>query len=215
MTRDTNFLGVRVEGAVPEEKTILTPEGPAFMYARHLALEGPFDTDYVEEPLGLSFGWKINLSGKKIFTTVRAKVFQKQDPGLSGPPLWKKTFYAQRNRWMCLWVFYETSYLVRIAPWVLLDVLMRLGSGLLTSPSEFLGTLSAILWMVFHLGLLGTKRRSIQEKRKGSEEVIGLMTGRIVGDHFRGARWINGLSLLYCRCTGLRVRENRVEKPLE
>ncbi len=78
MTRDTNFLGLSVEGAVLEEKTVLTPGGPAFMYARHLALEGPFDTDFKEEPLGLSLGWKMNLSGKKLFTTAKAKVFQKK-----------------------------------------------------------------------------------------------------------------------------------------
>jgi GT2 family glycosyltransferase len=216
MTRDTNFLGKRVEGVVLEEKTILVPEGPAFMYARHLALEGPFDTDYVEEPLGLAFGWKINLAGKKVFTTVKAKVFQKENPGSLGIPLWKRTFYAQRNRWMCLCVFYEFSYLLRIAPWFLLDVLLRLGRGLLTSPSEFLGTLSAVLWMFFHTGLLGVKRRLAQEKRKGKdEEIVALMTGRVVGDHIRGARWLNGLSLFYCRFTGLRVRENRAVKPLE
>jgi hypothetical protein len=90
---------------------------------------------------------------------------------------------------------------------------MRLGRGLLTSPSEFLGTLSAVFWIVFHTGLLGTKRRSIQEKRKASDEnITTLMTGRVVGDHVRGARWLNGLSLAYCRWVGLKVRENGQEK---
>ncbi len=117
---------------------------------------------------------------------------------------------------MCLCVFYEASNLLLIAPWLLLDVLFRSIEGLFTSPSRFLGIFSAVVWMLFHLGLLGAKRRTAQEKRKVTDEnVTALMTGRVVGEHVRGASLLNGLSLAYCRWVGLRVRENSSRRAAE
>jgi len=205
---EVNFLGSTVESDSGNEKFIFSPESSAFIYSRHLNLEGPFDPDYGKGEEGVYFGWRTRLSGKQVVVDTNAKVFQKEGSVYDLAPPWKKIYLQNRNRWMNLLIFYSDSRLILIFPWVVMDFGVRFLKGLTTSLSGLLGVLCAVVWIFFHLFPIYAKRKSIQGKRKISDdEITKYMTGKIVDDRSALAPFLNSLSLAYCGWVGLKVRE--------
>jgi hypothetical protein len=207
--REVNFLGSAIECNSGNEKNSFSPTGSAFLYPRHLNLEGPFDPDYQMGEENTYFGWRTRLFGKQVVVGTDAKVFQKDSSGYNFIPLWKRAYFENRNRWMNLLIFYDRSHLILIFPCVVMNFLIKFLKGLTTSLSGLLGVLSAAAWIFFHLFQIYAKRKSIQEKRKVSDDAITrLMTGKIIYDRATLAPFLNGLSLAYCGWVGLKVKEN-------
>ena len=206
---EINFIGCRIECISGNERTCFSPEGSAFICARYLNLDGPFDPDFRMGQDDIYLGWKTRMSGKQVLVAMDAKVFQKENPNLTLYPQWKRIYFENRNRWMSLLIFYEGRNLVRVFPWVVLDMVFRLLTGLATSLSGLMGTLLAVGWIFFNPVRIFSKRKLIQEKREISDdEITPFMTGKIMSEKSRMADMVNGLSLAYCRWCGLRVMEN-------
>ncbi len=203
-----NILGSQVEGFSEDERTVFYPEGYAFIYPRFLALEGPFDPDYFIYQEDLYFGWKLQLAGKQVRVCPEAKVFHETGGTASRLPGWKVVYFRNRNRWLNLFLFYGTGNLLRVFPWIVLDAAAQLVKGLTAGFNQFFGVLFAALWILTHPIAIHRKRKVIQQKRKISDgRIISRLSGRVVDDEGAGSRFLNLISLSYCRFVGLEVIE--------
>ncbi len=203
-----NFMGLPIEGFWAEPQETFYPESGGLIYPRFLAPDGPFDSDYSQFQEDVYLGWKFRLGRHQAGKSLEAKIFRKSDEELPESPGWKPFFYQTRNRWLNLLLFYESSTLVKIAPWILTEALIRLLISLGIGFDSFWGNLSALFWVCFHPSLILKKRGEIQAKRRaGDGEILKYISGRVVPDRVLFSRVLNFFSLLYCRITGLRVLE--------
>ncbi len=204
-----NFLGNWVEGHLAEANEVFYPEGCAFLYARFLAAEGPFDPDYFIYQEDFYFGWRLRLEGKGVARSRNAKVFHDEGGTMSRSADWKVVYYKTRNRWLNLFLFYSAANLLKVLPWIALEAFWRLAKGLFTGFDLFAGTLLAILWILTHPGSVLRKRLEAQGRRKLSDEQVLLFSGRVARDGGFLSRSLNFISLLYCAVVGLPVMESR------
>jgi GT2 family glycosyltransferase len=207
-----NFLGRPMEVFFENSKTIFYPEGSSFIYARFLATQGPFDSDYFIYEEDVYFGWKLRLLNWQVKKSATAKVFHEEGGTMSLFPEWKGFYYRSRNRWLNLFLFYEMSNLIKVLPWIGMDILACFIRSLVTGFSLFLGNFLALVWILTHLGTIWRKRREIQEKRKVSDrEILKCLSGRMAKDKGVFSRFLNFFSLAYCGVVGLGVAESREE----
>lgn len=203
-----NLLGEPVEGFFSDPREVFFPEKGAILYPRFLAPEGPFDSDYFSGLEDLYLGWKLRLERVRVARSKEAKVFLRKAEKNPDLPEWKAVFLQTRNRWLSLFLFYETANLVKIMPWIFAEALLRLLGSLGKGFSAFWGTLCAVGWVCLHPFLILQKRRAIQQKRKVRDgEILKYLSGRLVKDGRRASAWLNLLSLAYCRLTGIPVLE--------
>ena len=203
-----NLLGKPVEGFFTDPREVFFPERGAVLYPRFLAPEGPFDSDYFSGLEDLYLGWKLRLEKVRVARSKEAKVFLRKVEKNQDVPEWKAVFLQTRNRWLSLFLFYETANLAKIMPWIFAEALLSLLGSLGKGFSAFWGTLCAVGWVVLHPVLILQKRRVIQQKRKVRDgEVLRYLSGRLVKDGKGASAWLNLLSLSYCRLTGIPVLE--------
>jgi GT2 family glycosyltransferase len=203
-----NLLGNPVEGYFEDPQTVFYPEGCALMYARFLAPEGPFDPDYFIYQEDVYLGWRFRLQNRQVRKAPDAKVFHEPGGTMSKFQGWKTVYYQTRNRWMNLFLFYETGNLIKIFPWIAAEALGRMAKSLGSGFNFFLGNLFAVVWILTHPLAIYHKRRALQEKRKARDRVVlRLLSGRVSRDKGLFSRWLNFLSLAYCLVVGLEVLE--------
>ncbi len=207
-----NILGEKVEGFLEDPQELFYPEGAAFVYARFLAPDGPFDPDYFIFQEDMYLGWKLRLAGRKTQKSLDAKVFHEEGGTVSLLPGWKVVYYQIRNRWLNLFFFYDAGNFLKVLPWLILEAFGRLVQGLGSGFDRFFGTLMAGVWILFHFGTIYGKRMDIQKKRKVSDrEILRVVSGRVIRDGKWMSRVLNLVSLAYCRFVGLEVIEFRVD----
>jgi hypothetical protein len=109
---------------------------------------------------------------------------------------------------MNLFLFYEAGNLLKVLPWIVLDAAARLVKSLVVGFNPFFGVLFSVLWIVTHPLAIYRKRKAIQRTRKRSDDrIVPCLSGRVVDDKGAGSRFLNLISLSYCRFVGLDVIE--------
>ncbi len=211
--RTLNILGNPVEGFFEDPQTVFYPEGCALMVPRFLIADDPLDSDYFIYQEDVYLGWKFRLAGRQVRKSSTAKVFHEPGGTMSRFHGWKTIYYQTRNRWLNLFLFYDTANLLKILPWIAGEALARMVKSLGTGFDAFLGILFAILWIAAHPAAIYRKRKILQEKRKVKDnEVLKFMSGRVAEDGGAAARVLNFLSLTYCLVMGMEVMEFPAEK---
>lgn len=207
-SKTLNFLGTPVPGFFPDSRELFCPGPGTVLFPRFLAPDGPFDADYFFCREDAYLGWKFRLLGQATAKSAEARVFQKGEDLNPDFPEWKGVFYATRNRWLSLLLFYERGNLLKVLPWLFLEGVVRFVMSLGIGFGSFWGNFCAVVWIVFHPRLIRQKRRALQEKRKAADRVIlRRLSGRVVPDGRLAARFLNFLSLAYCGLVGLEVLE--------
>jgi len=204
--RTLNIVGNPVEGFGTDPQEAFCPGQGTVFFPRFLAPEGPFDADYFFCREDAYLGWKFHLSGHGTGQSLETKVFLKEED--ADYPDWKTVYFSSRNRWLNLFLFYESGNLLKIIPFVLMEGVLRLGRSLGVGFSAFWGTLCAMVWIAGHPRLIARKRQAVQEKRKVPDrDILRYLSGRVVRDGGILSRALNLVSLAYCRLVGLEVLE--------
>ena len=113
---------------------------------------------------------------------------------------------------MSLLIFYDGGHLARVLPLIILDILFCFMKAFTTSLIGWMVILIALGWIFFNPGQIYLKRKMVQQKRKVSDdEITRFMSGKIINERSKVAVLLNGLSLAYCRLSGLMVMENKPE----
>jgi len=73
---------------------------------------------------------------------------------------------------------------------------------------SLIGILQAHLWLLLHLPWILAKRQSVRrEFRRNEREIIALMSGRMTNGESTVGRFVDRVSVAYCRIVGLRTIE--------
>ena len=205
-----NIIGKPVEGFFQNSREVFYPKGNSLVFARHLSPEGPFDPDYYSYQEDVYLGWKLRQMGIASRRTLSAKIYSGDVTLLSDLPDWKWHYFQNRNRWLNLFLFYETKNLLKILPWLFIDALGQWVSSLFVGLDPFLGISGAVAWFFMHPVVIYKKRRIVQSKRKLSDqEILRCISGRIAEDHGILSRVLNFLSLGYCAVVNLDILESQ------
>ncbi len=193
-----------------------TPSGVCLLF--HRGEDIPFPAEYFAYYEDVYFGWRLQLRGLKAERVLEAVVYH--EGSLTGrfEPELRNTlaFHADKNRLANLIIFFAIPTLIRILPLLLLDEAKKLTlvfTALLTGSDGILKLRNHIrvrMWLLRHANWIRSRRRQIQaERRVRDREILQLMSGRITMVHTLGGRFLNFVSLTYCRITGLCTVEFR------
>jgi hypothetical protein len=203
-----NLLGHPIPGAFDRSTTVFHPSGRAFLYDPRRMPGPPFDPDLFLFHEDVHFGWRCRLQGWSVYQDPEAKVFHSGEAGGRRLPDRRAHYLQERNRYVNLLTCYGAWTLLRLAPWMVLDMAVNLLWALVTARRSFLGTLGAYLWIPLHAAALLRKRARLQrERRAGDGRILPFLSGKMLDGDNRLVGFLNDVSLLYCQLTGLNVLE--------
>jgi len=120
----------------------------------------------------------------------------------------RMVFYQERNRLLNFAVFFSFGFRARIAPYVVVSAIGRFATHLPTRPASAWHMARGHLWLLANGREIARMRATVREEQTVAEaEVVRFMSGKIVNGDGATGRFLNLLSLIYCRLAGIRVYE--------
>ncbi|MQL52260.1 glycosyltransferase [Desulfofundulus thermobenzoicus] len=201
-----NFLGYNIMRVFDEPWKTFFASGCALMYRREAVGEAPFDEDYFLYAEDLYLSWRMWLKGYEVIQVPEAVVYHKGSATAKKHP--DTLYYQMRNRLLNCLLFYEGRTLLKIVPYLIFYLTAEALLCLRANPKGLVRLLEAYLYPMRHWRAMLTKRRAVQAERVvGDEDILAMMSCKLVNGSGFLARWLNGLSRLYCRFIGLRTVE--------
>jgi hypothetical protein len=119
-------------------------------------------------------------------------------------PLALVTFFQERNRMLNCLLFYEMKTLLVLLPYFLFEGFVKLILSVFARRKSLPGIVRSYVWLIWHLRWIRNMRSRHQNTRKvGDEDIMKLMSSKVVDSDALPARLLNGLSRLYARAVGL------------
>ena len=182
------------------------PATPPFL-AEHFA--------YYED---VFLGWRLRLQALGSERVPTATIYHEGSlTGKTNPTLRPQlAFHAEKNRLLNMLLLYSANSIFRLLPLVILDEVKKVAvfaldvlRGRFGKAGEYARTnLRARWWILRNLFWLSNQRKQIQSRRRArDEQIFPLMSARLTMDHTTSGRWLNRVSLAYCRAIGIRTVE--------
>lgn len=194
---------------------IFQANGCSLIIKKDLAdlLGGLFPEEYFAYSEDTYLCMKVKFRGLKILHTSRSVV--KHFGGGSGKD--KKPshlfFYQERNRLLNFLIFFDAGFLIKYIPYLVFNFFMKLVLSLFSKRYSFTGVIKVYLWLIANPKWISEKKAELKSLKKADNDyVLGYISGKLFNGNNIFENIINGLSILYCRITGLRVLENNNTK---
>ncbi len=202
-----NFLGYNIM-RIFENPTDIFYAGGASLIFRKSVLGLPFDDDYFVYGEDVYLGLRARFMGYDVKHTNESRL----DHFGSGTAKHQKsgflTFYQERNRLLNILLFFSAPTIVKTIPYVIGNLFGKCLLSLLPTKYSFTGIIRAHWWIAAHGRTVMEKRRKIRAQHRVEEkQVIAMMTAKLTNGETITGRWINALSIAYCKIAGLPVRE--------
>jgi hypothetical protein len=201
-----NFLGHNIMRAYHVPEHIFYCTGASLAFKKDLLRE-PFDGDYFAYSEDVYLSLRARFMGYGVAHVGSSVVDHLGGATAGRTPAVRVTMLQERNRLLNLLVFFSPWTLVRISPYLLLNIAAK-AAGALAGRYSPSGILQAYAWLLSHPRVIARKRESVRKDRRvGDEEVVGWMTGRLTNAETTLQRFVDWISLAYCRAVGLRTLE--------
>ncbi len=201
-----NFLGHNVMLAFHVPEHIFYCNGASLAFKRELLGE-PFDPDFFAYAEDLYLGFRARFAGFHAVHAGQSVVDHLGGATSRTTSPARIAMLQERNRLLNLLLFFSPWTLVRIAPYILLNAVLKVAGGL-AGRFSLRGVLAAYGWFFAHIGSIPGKRAALRaERRAGDAEVISWMSGRLTNGETPLLRFADRLSLGYCRLVRLRTLE--------
>ena len=178
----------------------------------------PFLAEYFAYLEDVFLRWRLRLLSPGSERVPSATIYHDRSlAGRADPDLRSQVApHAERNRLTNMSLLNSAESLFRILRLIILDetkkVLMFLADLL---RGRFRRAISyatlnvrARWWILRRFAWISARRREIQSRRSASDaSIFPLMSGRLAMDDSRSGRWLNRLSMSYCRLAGIRTVE--------
>jgi len=181
--------------------------GASLIYKKEI-LGIPFDEDY------FAYSEDVYLSMRARFLGYKVKHANLSELRHFGGGTFKKeknlrvTYFQERNRLLTFFLFFSGLTLLKISPYFMFNLLLKLGSSLLLNKYSFAGVVKAYLFFLTSFPVIKKKRNFLRsEFRVPEKDVIRWMTCKVFNEETRHARVINNISKLYCRIVRLKTIE--------
>jgi GT2 family glycosyltransferase len=196
-----SFMMYNIMNVFPDINDEFYPNGCSLIF-RKSETGIPFDSDYFYYSEDLYLGLKARFMGMKIRFVKDSVVHHFGSGSNSGKAL--RIFYQERNRLLNLYTFFSLWFIIRVHPFVKLNVFVKILYSVFSSKYSFTGLLKAYFWICFHIPSILRKRKAVKSFKKIHErEVIKFMSSKIIN----GDGIINKISYLYSRVVGLKPAE--------
>jgi GT2 family glycosyltransferase len=182
--------------------------GGASLIFRKDVLGLPFDDEYFAYVEDLYLGLRARFMGLRIVHTNASRV---RHLGSATSKRQRRAFVAylqERNRVITALLFFDIWTLLRAAPFFLMSVFTKLLLSMGSGGQSLIAFAKAYWWILSHPGWIAQKRRALRTERRVSDrEVLSWMTCKLTNGESIPGRMVNGISRIYCMCTGLRTIE--------
>jgi GT2 family glycosyltransferase len=186
-----------------------TASGVCLLLVRD-AVGVPFLAPYFAYFEDVYLGWRMRLEGLAFERVTTATIYHEGSLTSASQPQLKPlmAFHAEKNRLVTLLLLYRASSLCRLAPLLLVDEIKKaviavglLGRGHGGAFTAYVRTNAAARWWVLrHWRWITAERARLQGRRRVTDGALfRSMSGRLSGGDGPGDRWLNRLSLAYCR----------------
>jgi GT2 family glycosyltransferase len=195
MNGTVNFLGYNIMRHFTDMRNIFYAGGTALMFKKEIVGE-PFPEDYFLYHEDVYLSWRLRLRGYTVRMEPGSLVYHRGNATTKNESSVRITFYQVRNRLLNLFLMYESKTLMKLIPFLAVDMFATLGKSMVSVSKSFWGTLNAYWWLVTNLRLISIHRASLQRERKVADEsILALMSPDVV-DESRSPQLLSGLNSL-------------------
>jgi len=177
--------------------------GPSLLFKPEIA-SPPFDPDYFMYSEDIYLSWLVRLKGYKVGFAEKSYVMHLGGGWDKEPKDPKLIFHSEKNRITNLLLFYDRITLLKILPLLISEIFLKN----LIYPKRMKSRILAYLWILKNKRRIVEKRQIIQVQRKVSDEdILKLMSCKIMTEKKALAKMINKLARLYCSLVGIKTLE--------
>lgn len=205
-----SYLMYNIMNVFPDIEDEFYPNGASCIF-RKSEIGEPFDGDYFFYGEDVYLGLKARFMGMKIKFIKDSIVYHKGE-GSESPNSFK-TFCRERNRFLNLYLFFSPWFIIRLFPYITFNHTSKTLISLLSRKNSFMGTVKAYLWFYLNIPSIIKKRKELNKYKKIKEsEIIKFLSSRIFNGENTVERFVNNLSYLYSRITGIKPIEYYLKK---
>jgi hypothetical protein len=118
------------------------------------------------------------------------------------------TFYQERNRILNFLIFFNIDVLIRLIPYFLLNVFMKLTLSIISSRLSFIGMLNSYIWILTNPKIIKSLRKKIKKiKIVNDKDVLLFLSCKLFNGNNILGKIVNNISKTYCIITGLKTVE--------
>ena len=216
MNGTINLLGHNVMEVFDIDKNglgeIFQANGCSLIIKRELAdqLGGLFPDEYFVYSEDTYLCMKVKFRGLKIMHTSRSVVKHFGGGSSRNKKPSHLFFYQERNRLLNFLIFFNTGFLIRYIPYLIFNFFMKLVLSLVSKKYSFSGVIRVYIWLITNPKWISDKKAELNKLKKTDDNyVLGYISGKIFNGNNVFENIMNSLSVLYCKCTGLHVLENK------
>ncbi len=202
-----NFLGHNIMRCFENPSDIFFASGTSLIYKKNI-LGIPFDPDnfLYSEDVYLSLkarfmGFKVKHTNRSRLNHIGSATSAKQSNSLM-------TYYQERNRILNILLFFSGKTILKIFPFLLLNIIMKVLASVFSRKWALTGIIKAYIWFPLNLHTIIKKRKSLYCVQRVSEkEVISYMSGKLFNGENVFDKFINDISLAYCNLVKFKTFE--------
>jgi GT2 family glycosyltransferase len=189
---------------------IFQANGCSLIIKRGLAdkLNGLFLDEYFAYAEDTFLSFKVKFAGYRILHNSNSIVRHKGGGTSKKQKASFLYFYQERNRLLNFFLFFSKSFLVRYIPYLTFNFALKAGASVFTSKYSFTGLFKAYWWLISHYTWIKKQREALANIKNVNERaVLSYISCKLFNGDNVAEKFINFLSLLYCRLFMLNVIE--------
>jgi len=203
MNGTLNYLGYNLPQEFTDLETVFYCSAAALLIKRG-AVDVLFPGEFFLYQEDVHLSWRLRLQGKTLGMVPESRVNHRGSFSAGRVAHPRIAYFQERNRLLNCLIFYQATTLLRLVPYILFDAVAKVLMGVLGRGKPLGAVLRAYAAVVARLGWVITMRRSLQRTRTVSDqEILSLMTFRVVRGESAAGAMLNRLSRSYARMIGL------------
>ncbi len=198
-----NYLGYNIMRHFPDLSEIFFAGGASLMF-RKSVVGLPFLDEFFLYHEDVYLSWRMKLKGYSVKMAQSSVVRHRGSVTTKQQKNELVTFYQERNRILNTLLFFETTTLMVLMPYMVVDAMAKLFLSLVGGRKSFTGIVRAYLWPVVNMRWVGAERARVQgERLVPDSEILRCMSFKVIDSDRSFARILNAASHRYARITGL------------
>ncbi|MDQ3021929.1 MAG: glycosyltransferase family 2 protein [Bacteroidota bacterium] len=173
-------------------------------------LNGLFPDEYFAYSEDTFLCFKVKFAGLKILHTSKSVVYHKGGGASKNRKPSFLYFYQERNRLLNFLIFFSGSFTIKYFPYLIFNFFLKLLASLFSGKYSAIQLARAYLWLLSNHRWIQNERKNLNSLKTVSDEnVTKYLSGKILNGENIFEKFVNSISIFYCKLTGIRVMENQ------
>lgn len=173
------------------------------------SLGGLFLSEYFAYAEDTFLCFKVKFFGKKIMHTSKSIVHHKGNATFNKQKSSAMYYYQERNRLLNFFLFFSKRFLIKFTPLLIFNFMLKLFASFVVTKYSSKGLIQAYFWLLSNYKQINLWRSDLNKIKRSDENIVlNFLSGKIFNGSNAFERFINRISLGYCRLVRLPVIEN-------